>query len=161
MYIFYKEHRIILEALLRNQVDFILVGGYAVNYYGYNRITGDMDIWIKPDNENKERLLQSLSSLGFDDEGISIIRSWDFTKPQKFHIGNDKLPDKTEFMTHISGIKYAEADEKKIKAKLDNIELPIIYYHYLIQNKKATGRLKDSADVEYLEKIMLLKKRDP
>lgn len=161
MNIFYKEHKILLEALLNKHVDFILIGGYAVNYYGYNRVTGDMDIWLKPDNENKTLLLDALSTLGFDTEGIATIRTWDFTKPQKFNIGNNQRPDKTEFMTHISGIKYAEAAEQKNYAKIDNMELPIIYYHHLIQNKKATGRLKDKADIEYLEKIMHLKKGNP
>ncbi len=158
MNIFYKEHRVLLEALLKNRVEFILIGGYAVNYYGHNRVTGDMDIWIKPDNENKERLLQSLSNLNFDEEGISIIRSWDFTKPQIFQIGKENQPDKTEFMTHISGIGYDEADKQKISAVLEDLKLPIIYYHHLIQNKKATGRLKDENDVAYLEKIKRLKK---
>ncbi|MBS1765405.1 MAG: hypothetical protein JSS90_10610 [Bacteroidetes bacterium] len=161
MNIFYKEHRILLEELLKKQVKFILIGGYAVNYYGYNRVTGDMDIWLKPDNENKILLLEALSTLGFDDIGIETIRTWDFTKPQKFSIGSNKQPDRTEFMTHISGIKYSVADEQKINATLENMSLPIIYYHHLIQNKKATGRLKDKADIEYLEKIMHLKKGNP
>ncbi|MBS1746500.1 MAG: hypothetical protein JST21_10065, partial [Bacteroidetes bacterium] len=99
MNIFYREHRNLLEALLKNRVYFILIGGYAVNYYGYNRVTGDMDIWIKPDNNNKELLLQALGSLGFDEEGIETIRTWDFTQAHKFRIGNENSPDATEFMT--------------------------------------------------------------
>ena len=79
MNIFYQEHRIILKTLLEHRVDFILIGGYAVNYYGYNRVTGDMDIWLAPDNDNKEMLLKALASLGFDEDGINTIRSWDFT----------------------------------------------------------------------------------
>ena len=53
MNIFLEEHQEILKALNKNGVDFLLVGGFAVNYHGYNRTTGDMDLWIKPDNENK------------------------------------------------------------------------------------------------------------
>jgi predicted nucleotidyltransferase len=159
MNILYPQHRIFLEVLLKNNVDFILIGGYAVNYYGYNRVTGDMDIWIKPDNNNKELLLDALNALDFDEEGIAIIRSWDFTKPQKFHIGNEKQPDKTEFMTHISGVKYGEAASNKTIAMIDGLKLPIIHYNNLIQNKAATGRIKDKADIEYLEKITYLKNK--
>jgi sulfur carrier protein ThiS len=160
MNILYPEHRIILKTLLAHHVDFILIGGYAVNYYGYNRVTGDMDIWIKPDNSNKELLVAALASLGFDEEGIITIRNWDFTQPQKFHIGHENQPDKTEFMTHISGITYEDAKKNHIIARIDEMELPMIHYNNLIQNKKNTGRIKDLADAEYLEKIMKLKKRD-
>lgn len=159
MNIFYPEHRIILEALLKHKVDFIIIGGYAVNYYGYNRVTGDIDIWLKPDNDNKELLLNALATLGFDDEGIAKIRSWDFTGPQKFHIGDEKQPDKTEFMTHISGVTYETVRPNHIVATIEGLSLPLIHYNNLIQNKKASGRTKDLADVEYLEKIMALKKK--
>lgn len=160
MNIFFKEHHDILQALLLHHVNFMLIGGYAVNYYGYNRTTGDMDIWLQPTNENKELLLQALSALGFDEEGMEIIRQWDFTLPQKFHIGTDRQPDKTEFMTHISGVNYSLASENKILADMDGLKLPIIHYNNLIQNKKSTGRTKDTSDIEHLEKIMHLKNRN-
>lgn len=159
MNIFYNEHRLILKALLKYQVDFMLVGGYAVNYYGYNRVTGDMDIWLNSDNNNKELLLNALSDLGFDEEGIATIRSWDFTRPQKFHIGDESHPDKTEFMTHISGVKYQDAKKISVRADIDGFVLPIIHINSLLQNKKATGRSKDIVDAEYLEKIIELKKK--
>ena len=159
MNIFFKEHQEILNALLKHHVNFMLIGGYAVNYYGYHRTTGDMNIWLEPSNENKESLLQALTALGFDEEGINTVRSWDFTKPQKFHIGSDDQPDKTEFMTHISGIAFQNAAEQKIIADIDGLRLPMIHYNGLIQNKKSTGRTKDLADVEYLETIMHLKNK--
>lgn len=159
MNIFFKEHQEILMALIKYRVNFMLIGGYAVNYYGYHRTTGDMDIWLEPSNENKELLVQALTALGFDEAGIHTIRSWDFSKPQKFQVGNDSQPDKTEFMTHISGITYQNAAELKIIVDIDGLHLPMIHYNSLIQNKKSTGRTKDLADVEYLEKIMLLKNR--
>ncbi len=159
MNIFFQEHQQILNALLKHQVSFMLIGGYAVNYYGYNRVTGDMDIWLEPTNENKEKLLQALTALGFDDEGISIIQHWDFNLPQKFNIGSEEQPDKTEFMTHISGVVYQLANESKIYANIDGLQLPIIHYNSLIKNKRSTGRTKDAADVEYLEKIMHLKNK--
>jgi len=157
MNILYGEHRLVLETLLQHRVDFMLIGGYAVNYYGYNRVTGDMDIWLKPGNENKELLLAALLKLGFDEEGIATIRSWDFNQPQKFSIGNDGRPDRTEFMTHISGVRYEDASLLQLTANIDELALPIIHYNSLIQNKKSTDRIKDAADVEYLERIMHLK----
>jgi len=49
-------HKTFLMDLLDAKVNFILIGGYAVNYHGYPRYTADMDIWLKPDNGNKQKL---------------------------------------------------------------------------------------------------------
>jgi len=160
MNILFDEHRLILKTLLNHHVDFILIGGYAVNYYGYNRSTGDMDLWLNPTNENKDLLIGALSELQFDEVGISTIRSWDFTTAQKFYIGERNRPDRTEFMTHISGLTYDAGRQNLSLADIDGLLLPIINFNNLIRNKESTGRLKDMADVEYLKKIMHLKTKD-
>lgn len=157
MNIFFDAHKQVLQKLIEQKVDFILVGGYAVNYHGYNRTTGDMDIWLMPDNKNKLRLLQALILLGFDEAGINTIKGWDFEKPQLFSIL--EKPFQTEFITHISGVKYAEAINNIIKADIDGMTLQVIHVNNLIQNKKASARLKDLADVEYLEKILALRNK--
>jgi predicted nucleotidyltransferase len=158
MKIFYKEHQKILHCLLNHQVEFILIGGYAINYYGYNRTTGDMDIWLKPDNTNKERLINALRSMNFEDEGLEIISTWDFTIAQKFYIGEKNQPDRTDFMTQISGINYSEAEKEVKEFETDGLRLPLIHINHLIINKKSSGRLKDLADVEKLEKILQIRK---
>jgi predicted nucleotidyltransferase len=160
MNIFYSEHSALLKVLIEQKVSFIMIGGYVVNYYGYNRSTGDMDIWLKPNNSNKELLVKALSLLDFDDEGLRIISDWDFEKPQKFLIGDHNSPDRTDFMTHISGISYLEAEKNITIAVIDDLQIPIIHFKDLIKNKKSTGRLKDLSDVEYLEKILELKLKD-
>ena len=157
MNILYNEHWLVLQKMLDKKVNFILVGGYAVNYYGYNRVTGDMDIWVKPDNNNKKLLVTALHELGFDKQGLAIIEGWDFTNPQLFHIGNK--PDLTDFMTHIAGVTYETAKQNAIHANIDGLNLNIIHLNNLIENKKATGRLKDLTDVEYLQKILHLKNK--
>jgi predicted nucleotidyltransferase len=157
MNIFLDAHRQVLQKLIDQNVEFILIGGYAVNYHGYNRTTGDMDIWLKPDNENKLKLLDALTLLDFDEAGINTIKKWNFETPQLFSIL--EKPFLTEFITHISGVKYTEALEQIIKAEIDGLIIPVIHVNNLIQNKKASGRLKDLADVEYLEKILELRKK--
>lgn len=157
MNILYEDAFLILKTMLNKQVDFMLIGGYAVNYYGYNRVTGDMDVWLKPHNDNKKLLLEALTVLGFDEEGLGKINTWDFTQPQSFHIG--KQPDKTDFMTHISGVKYEIAKQNAIQVTIDGLKLFIIHLTNLIDNKNASGRLKDLADVEYLQKIITLKNK--
>ena len=158
MDIFYNEHRLILENLIRHNVDFILVGGYAVNYHGYNRSTGDMDIWLRPDNDNKLLLLSALGEIGYEKAGLDVIEEWDFTKPQGFYIGKD--PERTDFMTFISGVTFSETKKMVIAAAIEGLLLPVIQLNDLIKNKTSTGRGKDLIDVEYLEKIVKLKKTE-
>jgi hypothetical protein len=71
MNILLEKHKEFLIDLIKGNVHFILIGGYAVIYHGYVRATGDMDIWIKPDNENKEKLLVILENHGISKESIN------------------------------------------------------------------------------------------
>ena len=157
MNIFIENHRMVLKKMIEKKVDFMLIGGYAVNYYGYNRVTGDLDIWIRPDNSNKLLLLDAIAAMDFDEEGINAIKSWDFTTAQIFNIF--EKPQQTEFMTHISGVKYDEAKPTAIQANIDGLAIPLIHIQSLIKNKKASGRNKDLTDAEELEKILHLKNK--
>lgn len=67
-------HMEILAALAESHVDFILVGGYAVIYHGYVRATGDMNVWLRPANENKLRLLEMFRKLQFDPDSIRAVK---------------------------------------------------------------------------------------
>lgn len=53
MNIFIENHRMVLKKMTEKKVDLMLIGGYAENYYDFNRVTGNLDIWIRPDNNNK------------------------------------------------------------------------------------------------------------
>ena len=79
--------RKVIIQLLESKVEFLLIGGYAVNYYGYGRYTGDIDFWIKPDNKNKLLLLDTFKKLGRNADDIDKISKLDFTKPQILLIG--------------------------------------------------------------------------
>ncbi len=73
MNILMDEHRQLLLSLLNNNVSFILIGGYAVIYYGYERITGDMDIWLQPNNENRNKLLNALKDFGIEESDLEKL----------------------------------------------------------------------------------------
>jgi hypothetical protein len=57
MNILLEPHKHLLRRLIDFKVDFILIGGYAVNFHGYSRATGDMDVWLKPDNDNRSKFI--------------------------------------------------------------------------------------------------------
>jgi predicted nucleotidyltransferase len=153
--IFFKEHQLLLEKLINAGVKFIIVGGYAVNYHGYNRTTGDLDLWIKPDSTNRELLLNVLSEMGFNKDGIEFIQNSDFDKPFVFNIW--ERPYKVDFMTKISGITYEEADKNKVIENFQGLPIPFLDLQHLVVSKMTTNRLRDRADVEELQKIMKLK----
>jgi hypothetical protein len=79
----------IIGQLLKAKLSFLIIGGYAVNYYGYVRPTGDIDIWLKPDEETKSAFLAMLEKAGMSIESSSHIAGLDFTSEAAFHIGQE------------------------------------------------------------------------
>jgi hypothetical protein len=154
----YDRHKRILIEFLKENVDFILVGGYAVIFHGYIRTTGDMDIWLKPDNENKNKVLEIFKRMGNNPDDIKKLSEMDFTGIVSFHIGVP--PDRIDFMTTISGIKFNEAYERRKFLKLKGYNIPILDLYDLVANKLLSGRAKDMADVEELQKIGRMRKRN-
>ncbi len=155
MNIFIEEHQQLVEDLLAEGIEFILIGGYAVNFHGYNRTTGDLDIWIKPDNENKDRILKFFKKSGFDDDSISHIAKLDFMQATVFSIGDE--PFKTDFLTKVSGVTYEEADKEKILFYHEGISIPFINLNHLVLTKIGTGRGKDKTDIEMLQEVRKVK----
>jgi hypothetical protein len=156
MNIFIETHQKLLKTLLKNNVKFLLVGGYAVIYHGYKRTTGDMDIWIEPNNDNKLRLIDVLKEFEFDAEGIAHIKNLDFTTHLAFHFWEE--PERVDCLTYISNVKFSEAYEQRVVANIEGIQVPIIHYNHLIMSKIMSERLKDKADVEELQKVNRVKK---
>lgn len=73
-----------------------------------------------------------------------------------FHIGEP--PDRIDFLTRLAGLQYPEADKKKVFLSLGSYQAPVLHLDHLIINKLTSGRAKNKADVEELQKIMKLKK---
>jgi predicted nucleotidyltransferase len=148
----------LLQALLKHEVEFLIVGGYAVNYYGYRRTTGDIDIWIKPNNDlNKKKILTALATLGVEEDKITELNKMDFSKPLVFVDGEE--PFKIDFMTYISKVNFEEAYSNKTTAYLEEIKVPFISYQDLILSKFSTGRPQDKLDIDTLQKINNLKRK--
>jgi hypothetical protein len=146
-----REHKEMLLVLVKHEVEFMLIGGYAVIYYGYGRTTEDMDIWIKPDNENKVKLMNALNEIGIIEDNISQLSNIDFTKVNVFSLG--VKPYKIDFLTKVSRVEWSEAYSKIRLLPLENSMIPVIYYHHLIVNKMLSDRLQDKADVDELQRI--------
>ncbi len=143
------EFREFLNLLNEKQVEYLVVGGYVVNLYGYNRATGDIDIWIAVSSGNSAKVVETFRDFGF---ASLELKSDSFNRENLIlHIGTKPL--KIEIMTSIDGVTFDECFQERVEYTVDDVKIPVLSLDRLIQNKKATGRLKDLADAEELEKL--------
>lgn len=134
----------------------MIAGGYAVNYHGYNRVTGDIDFWVKPVESNKEKIIQALKELGFPVDALMQVESLDFTKPFSFKIGNE--PVDIDIFNSITGVQYSDAEKNMIEVQYsEKIKIFYIGLQELILNKMLASRTKDKLDVEELQKVQRLR----
>lgn len=137
-----------LQFLLEEKVDFILVGAYALAAHGYPRATGDIDIWVKADENNSLKVYQALRKFGAP---VQQIKTDDFAiEGVIFQIG--VAPRRIDIITQVTGVTYEEADKDKIIVEIEGLRIPIISLNNLIKNKNATGREKDRLDAQLLIK---------
>ncbi len=143
-----EDYKEMLESLLEEKVKFILVGAYALAAHGFPRATGDMDIWVKPHDENSKKVYKALAKFGAP---ISEIREDEFSQPGLiFQIG--VVPRRIDIITKISGVEFDEADADKIVVNIEELKIPVLSIDLLIKNKMATGREKDLLDAKLLKK---------
>lgn len=128
-------------------VEYLVVGGYAMAFHGRPRYTGDLDIWIKISESNANKMMIVLKEFGFG--SLPFIKD-DFLKENLVNqIGYPPL--RRDILTSIDGITFQEAYVHKKTLLLDSLEVQFIGINELIQNKKASGRKQDLADIEKLE----------
>ena len=133
-----------LKLLTSTGVEYLVVGGYAVNFYGYSRATADMDIWIALNERNSERTASVLREFGFSRAEAGLFR-----EPGKV-IRMGLPPVRLEVLTSISGVEFEECYTRRVEAELDGVAIPMISLEDLKRNKSASGRLKDLLDLEQL-----------
>jgi hypothetical protein len=155
MKIFLEAHLDLLRKMIEEEVDFLVIGGYAVNYYGYNRYTDDLDIWLQPGNSNRDKLISVFSKMGFETPGLDFLKKKDFHDIVIFNIW--ERPFRVDFLTRISGVEFHEAYVNKSFADAEGLFIPVIGLNHLILSKISTSRLRDKSDVQELQNIMKLK----
>jgi hypothetical protein len=135
-----------LKLLNDQSVRYLLVGGYAVGYHGYPHATNDMDIWIAIHPDNAKRVVNALREFGFDLP--ELIPDLFLQEDKIIRMGNP--PMRLEITTSISGVEFEECYSSRVVDILEGVEVNIIDLPHLKLNKKAAGRMKDLADLEYL-----------
>lgn len=144
---FNKDFQDFIEALNKHNVEYILVGGYAVILHGYIRSTADMDIWVNKTEENYIQLTKAFATFNMPVFDMSL-KAFLGNKFDVWSFGIE--PNRIDIITNLKGVVFKEAFQN---AKIFNIEsCPVRYIHlnHLIQAKEAAGRYKDKDDIEQL-----------
>ena len=143
-----KDLREFVELLNANKVEYVVVGAFAVAFYGVPRYTADLDLLVQPTNENGERILSALRQFGFGD---LPIQASDFSEPDKI-VQLGVSPNRVDLLTSITGVPFEEAWSTREQGELDGITVWFIGSSTLIKNKERTGRPRDLGDADELKR---------
>jgi hypothetical protein len=141
-----KDFKELFECFNAHSVSYLIVGGYAMAFHGAPRFTGDIDLYVKPDPANAERILKALDMFGFGGLDLAVE---DFLQPDKV-VQLGVPPVRIDLVTSISGVSWEDAFKGAMKGYYG--DAPVLYLgrDAFILNKKATGRKRDAADLEAL-----------
>lgn len=141
------DFRDILFAFYEEQVEFMVVEGYAMAFHGYVRATGDIDLWIRCSSENAPKVWRALQKFGAPLFDLTLE---DLQTPGiVFQIGI--VPSRIDVLTQISGVEFDDAWREHQAVEIDGMQIPVIGKSELLTNKKSTGRAKDETDILWLE----------
>jgi len=129
-----------------NHVEFIIVGAFAMAFHELPRTTGDIDFFVGFNPENGRRVARAIQEFGF---GHIKVDPEDFSKPNHFAVIG-RAPVRVDVLTSISGVSFEEAWRERVHGQLGSQPVAFLSRQHLLQNKLASGRLKDKADAERL-----------
>ena len=142
----HPDFREFLASFLDAGAEFLLVGGHAVSAHGFDRYTGDIDVWIEVSEENAARVVAALKAFGFWSADFSEELFLD--RGRMASIGRE--PVKVEILNDVSGLDYAEARSRAVVMNIGGLPVPVLSLADLRANKLASGRPKDLADLDNL-----------
>ena len=144
-----KDFKELLELLNRHEVKYLLIGGYAVGLHGHARTTNDIDIAVADDEANVAKVANALEEFGFNAREAAAQL---FSKPRSLVIMGVE-PMAIDILNYIDGTTFDTAYGRRKSVRVEDIDVSLIGLEDLLLNKRYVGRLKDLADVEYLERV--------
>ncbi len=140
----------LIAIMERHEVEYVLVGGFAVNFYGYIRTTQDVDVLVNPSPKNARKMVKALEEFGFGGGGVPT--EYFETEGTAIHMGVE--PNRIDLLTNLRGISNEEVFQRKERVTFENISLNIISLKDLLACKRKSDRLKDLADADELERML-------
>jgi len=144
-----RDYKELLELFNAHNVDYVIVGGYALAFHGAPRFTGDMDLFVKPNAKNAQRILAALAEFGM---GSLDLSQTDFTSVDNI-IQIGVPPVRVDIMTSITAVAWEKAESGKVPGNYGDTEVYFIGKDDFVLNKRALGRKRDLADLEALEEL--------
>lgn len=138
-----------IQLLNEHNVEYLIVGGFALAIHGYPRFTQDIDFWVWMDRGNAVKILEVLADFGFS--SLNLTEEDLLNEENEIQLGYP--PNRIDLIIKIDGVSFKDAFAEKMIFEDEGYEMNFISLDHLIQNKKASGRLQDLADVEKLEMI--------
>lgn len=138
-----------LRLLEKNKVEYVIVGGYAVAFYGYSRFTKDLDIFYNHSKSNILKVRQALFEFGFKEEELPVDI---FSPGAILNFGIE--PVRIDLLNSIDGVSFSDAKEHMVNGMYGAAKVNFIGIDELKRNKASTGRTQDAADLEKLKERM-------
>jgi hypothetical protein len=137
---------LLLAAFLAAEVEYAVVGGVAVNAHGYVRATNDLDIFIRPTEDNARSAFRALHTLGVPLEGLT---PGDLLNDQEnLRFGPEE--DHIDILASIGEMPFDQVWRNRVETLVGGLSIPFISRTDLIENKLQVGRMRDLADAEEL-----------
>ncbi len=141
----------ILSMLSEAGAEYLLVGGYALAAHGCPRATGDIDIWVRPSQDNAARVWETLQRF---QAPLAKVSQADFHTPDVvYQMGMP--PQRIDLLTSISGVDFDEAWTDKLVVEIDGLSIPVIGLKHLYVNKIASGRERDLLDAKIIREHLV------
>ncbi len=141
-----QDFREFIELLNNNEVEYLVVGGYAVGFHGSPRFTGDIDFWLAISRENASKIMKVLTEFGFS--SLDITESDFLNEDLIIQLGYE--PVRIDLLTSVTGLNFTECFPRKVEANFSGLKVNFIHLNDLKLNKSKTGRNKDLGDLENL-----------
>ena len=145
-----EDFRDLLVELHDAGAEFVVVGGHALAFHGHPRATKDLDLLIRAEPENAERVYRGLAAFGARLETFEVTPADFATYDGVLQIGLP--PRRIDIVNRATGITFEEAVAEGAHFQLEGRDIWVIGRAALLRNKRATGRAQDLADVEALER---------
>ncbi len=140
------DFRDMLRAFSEADVEYLLVGAYALASHGYVRATGDMDLWVRPERANALRVVAALRQFGAPTADIEADNFAALDTVLQIGVP----PRRIDVLTGIDGVDFDAAWPERLEVEIEGLTVPVIGKEDLIRNKQACGRPQDISDVEGL-----------
>lgn len=144
----HQDFKEFIKLLNEDEVEYLVVGAFAMAFHGFPRFTGDIDFWINNSEKNAKKVFSTIKKFGFP---VDKLSEKDFSsKDIIFQMGFP--PVRIDVITSVEGLNFNKSFPDRIEKVIDGLKVCYINKKDLMKNKKAAGRKKDLADYEILRK---------